>query len=250
MKISSYRITAIPGSIILLLGIFCIFTALGCGGDQGDNGDEPSGDGNGVGQVRQTDQGSEVAPGEAGGEEIDHGATAEGDTEVPQEDSDTTEDEFVPTEEQPLAPPAQPAAGVDDVEEGELALIASISGTGDPVPLREGVTIMVGDEMDLQVTLANRTAEQTVISFITSQKLDVFISDKDGNQVYQWSKNQRFAQVLSTLELAPGENWSHEITIPVGEGDNEVPPGIYDIAIILVGQPPLSYTLSDLVIAR
>lgn len=171
------------------------------------------------------------------------GSNSESEDEEAVEDSDDTPGGgpvtgFQPTEDQPLAPPAEDALGVDDALDGELSLKVSLSGTGDLIRLQDDVTVPVDDKLDVQCSIVNMTGEPVEFSFITGQKLDILVSDPTGATVYQWSDNRRFAQILSTILLDPGEIWSHELTIPIG--DDSLAPGVYSFEVKVTGLPELN----------
>lgn len=176
-------------------------------------------------------------------EDTDHETadnTADEDEEGDEEDREGEDDEeFEPTQEQPLAPPAQEAVGVNEVGPDQISVVVSASGTGDPVPLEDDTTIVVGDSLNVQISIVNTMEDSVTINFPTSQKLDLAITDEEGDVNYRWSDGKRFAQVVNELELTSGEVWSHELTIPIGEGPGMVPPGSYTVGVFVTGEPPL-----------
>jgi hypothetical protein len=136
-----------------------------------------------------------------------NGNSGESEDEEAVEDDDNTSGGgpvtgFQPTDEEPLAPPAEDALGVDDAQDGELSLKVSLSGTGDPIRLQDDITVPVDDRLEVQCSIVNMTGEPVEFSFITGQKLDILVSDSQGVPVYQWSENRRFAQILSTILVA------------------------------------------------
>lgn len=176
--------------------------------------------------------------------------TKEGESEAVDESDDAADsEESSPTQDQPLAEPAQPAEGSEDLPEGETGLAVSLSGAEGPVALTDGITVLASDALHVQCTVANRTDETMVFSFTTSQKLDVVFTDAEGNTVYQWSKDRRFAQVVNALELEAGDAWSHELTVPVGTEENQLPPGAYSLLVTLTGEPAMTIEASEVVIA-
>jgi len=206
-----------------------------------------------IGDAESTDEdeAADDADEELSEDKADEEATEDTDEEVaedaPDEDEEGDEenregegdDEFEPTQEQPLAPPAQEAVGVNEVGPGQISVVVSASGTGDPVPLEDDTTIVVGDSLDLQISIVNTMEDSVTINFPTSQKLDLAITNEEGDVNYRWSDGKRFAQVVNDLELTSGEVWSHELTVPIGEGPGMVPPGSYTVGVFVTGEPPL-----------
>jgi len=184
---------------------------------------------------------------ESGDSEDIEDATDE-DEEADEEEGD--DDEFEPTQEEPLAPPAQEAVGVSEVEPGNLSLVMSANGVSDPVPLEDDTTIQVDDALDIQVSIVNTLEDTVTINFMTSQKLDVSLIDENGDSVYRWSQGRRFAQIVNSLELTSGEVWSHEVTVPIGEGPGMVPPGIYSVTVMITGQPSLGSFARSVMLIR
>jgi len=206
-----------------------------------------------IGDAESTDEdeAADDADEELSEDKADEEATEDTDDEAaedaPDEDEEGDEenregeedDEFEPTQEQPLAPPAQEAVGVNEVGPDQISVVVSASGTGDPVPLEDDTTIVVGDSLNVQISIVNTMEDSVTINFPTSQKLDLAITDEEGDVNYRWSDGKRFAQVVNELELTSGEVWSHELTIPIGEGPGMVPPGSYTVGVFVTGEPPL-----------
>ncbi|MCX6646889.1 MAG: BsuPI-related putative proteinase inhibitor [bacterium] len=153
---------------------------------------------------------------------------------------------YQPTQDEPFAPGAPDASGVENVPPGQLALVASLSGTGDMVPLIDSAEVTAGDSVLVQCSIVNNTDAVVEFSYITSQKFDIFVTDRNGEQVYKWSQNTRFAQVLGDQFVEAGDVWSHELTIPIGE--NGISPGTYGIEVVLTGLPELRVSASNVII--
>ena len=159
-------------------------------------------------------------------------------------------EKFVPTQEKPLAPPAQPAKGAENMPPGELGVAASIEGARGKIPMRDGAVVQVSNEIWVQCTIANKTQDTVEIVFANSQKLDIIFLDSGGNEVYRWSKNRRFAQVLDTLTLEPGKTWNHELTIPIGSESEFLKPGTYEMVVVVTGNPRLEARAKDVRITK
>lgn len=75
------------------------------------------------------------------------------------------------------------------------------------------------------------TGKQTLnLEFGTSQKYEYVITDKNGNEVYRYSKHNAFMQVLQELKLGPGEEKQFDIILP------ELEKGRYTFEIFLVAK--------------
>lgn len=158
---------------------------------------------------------------------------------------------FTPTQEDPLAPPAHPAEGVDNLPPGEVGLAVSMLDvhTG-PKALAEGITIHTSDGLLVQFSIVNNTDETIEIVFPTSQKVDILFSDTAGNTIYRWSENRRFLQVLGSITLDADKSWSHELTVPIGSGAYELPEGTYIVNAMVTGTPSMSFTVSGVEIKK
>ncbi len=224
--------------MILLMLAFFIIAATGCPAPESADDDNETA--NGV----EVDQDTDATNGLGASDDAGQGSGSE--PEVIEGDNE----EFVPTVEEPLAPPADQAVGVEDVEPGQLALICSLDGIGDPVTLEDGISVGAIDSLLLQVSIVNTMDDVQTIMFATSQKLDLFISDQDDNAIFKWSEGVRFANVLNSIELNPGDVWAHELTIPIGLESGKVPPGTYNMAVLVTGEPALALNVSDIEITR
>jgi hypothetical protein len=215
--------------IFLIVAGIGILVLVGCPG-----GKNPSGKTNSPGTVQESGNTVEETP--AGG--TDRGEQVSG-----SETDDTLGvpvTGYKPTQDKPLAPPSPPAEGSENVPEGTLELVVSLSGPDDvKVPLKEGARVTVGDKMDVQISLVNSTSEKVEIVFPTSQKIDIIATDSNGREVYRWSRDKRFPAVVNTLPVETGSSWSHEITITIGTGEFMLAPGTYKIEVVLTGSPEI-----------
>ncbi len=88
-------------------------------------------------------------------------------------------------------------------------------------------TYAPGDRIRMQMLVRNPTAEAVVLHFPTSQQYDFRVRDPEGGVVWQWSRGQMFAQMLTQKALQPGEEYtvSAEWTIPA-----DLAPGLYKVS--------------------
>jgi len=73
-----------------------------------------------------------------------------------------------------------------------------VSFTTDKLIYRVGTTIMV------KYTITNLTAKPLVLTFPSSQQYDWTVTDAEGNLVYQWMANKKFAAGVTQLTIPVG----------------------------------------------
>ncbi len=83
--------------------------------------------------------------------------------------------------------------------------------------------LVSGKPANFEITVTNTADTDIPLVFSSSQQADVLLS-KDGEQVYDWSSNRVFAEVIRCQTLAPGEVFTVQLaeTNPL-----DVPPGEY-----------------------
>ena len=214
---------------LVLFSLACIISFLSCQGGKGKN------------SARNAQTGQADGTAQENGMESSSNNT--GSSEKAEQGNQSSEQ----TEKQALLPPAEPAEGAGNAPAGELSLVISVSGLDDPIELKDGMTVRVDKSLYLQCTIVNSTQENISFTFATSQKLEATFADAQGNVVFRWSQDRRFAQVVSSIELSPNQQWSHEITIPIGE--KGLAPGTYSVTVELAGIPPLETSVSSVTIA-
>jgi hypothetical protein len=73
-----------------------------------------------------------------------------------------------------------------------------------------------GEAVALVVVLRNPGDAPRSLSLATAQTHDFAVSGPDGRELWRWSAGRRFAQVLTELALAPGEEKRFRETCPAG----------------------------------
>lgn len=75
------------------------------------------------------------------------------------------------------------------------------------------------DRCRFTLVVSNNLASEVILQFPTSQEYDFVVKTDDGEIVWQWSKGMMFAQMLTTLILAPNEEkiFTEEYSLPPGE---------------------------------
>jgi len=89
-----------------------------------------------------------------------------------------------------------------------------------------------GEPITMTLKIFNYTGEDIVFHFNTSQRYDFIIEDEEGNEVWRWSKDMMFAQMLGEEILGPD---NPEI-IYTAEYMGELSPGYYKVTGIFVAQ--------------
>ena len=78
-----------------------------------------------------------------------------------------------------------------------------------------------------RMTIRNSTDIPLQLNFPTSQRFDLVIRNTNREEVFRWSANKLFAQVLGTIELNPGRR-GFAAEAPLAAGENQpLPPGTY-----------------------
>ncbi|MDG6219472.1 MAG: BsuPI-related putative proteinase inhibitor [Candidatus Thermoplasmatota archaeon] len=65
------------------------------------------------------------------------------------------------------------------------------------------------EPVTVTVTVKNNGSSSVNLTFPTSQLYDIIIKNKRDSEIYQWSDNKYFIQVITEIPLQPGEamNW-------------------------------------------
>jgi hypothetical protein len=78
-------------------------------------------------------------------------------------------------------------------------------GAGSPAELAAALNVGVeGDSVRLELHVTNATEDTLRVEFATAQRYDFAVSDASG-EVWRWSSDMVFAQVLGVEEMLPGE---------------------------------------------
>lgn len=101
---------------------------------------------------------------------------------------------------------------------------ASITGLGAAF-MTDKLIYRVGTTITVKYTLTNLTDQPLVLTFPTTQKYDWTITDAQGNLVYQWMANKRFAAVVTQLTIPVGGSDSFESSWDIPR--NLKPDGFY-----------------------
>ncbi len=77
-----------------------------------------------------------------------------------------------------------------------------------------------------RLTLTNRSSTPLSLTFPSTQLFDLEIRDTDGETLYFWSATRLFPQVITAVELSPGERVL-EVEVPLAMGESPYRPGVY-----------------------
>lgn len=73
------------------------------------------------------------------------------------------------------------------------------------------------DGFKLEIIIANNTDKTVTIDHSSQQMFDFAVFDNKGNSLYRWSANRMFIQMVSTSEIAPGDELVLSDTISTEE---------------------------------
>ena len=120
-----------------------------------------------------------------------------------------------------------------------LWLVAYGNITSEERNMNYGISIMtdkmsysVGEPIIMTLKIFNYNEEDITFHFNTSQRHDFIIEDKEGNEVWRWSKDRMFAMVLGEETLGP---LNPEVIYTV-EYKGKLSPGYYKITGIFVAK--------------
>jgi hypothetical protein len=74
-------------------------------------------------------------------------------------------------------------------------------------------TYAAGEPIALTLALVNAGSEPLRLRFMTAQRYDFTLQDQRGQQVWRWSSERFFAQVLGEETIAPGGALSYSATV-------------------------------------
>lgn len=100
------------------------------------------------------------------------------------------------------------------------------------------------DQEKMIIELKNQSDEEIVLNYTSSQKYD-FSLFKNGKNIYTWSADKAFLQVISQVVLKSGESEKYIIDLkdlPVGPGEYEIE--FFSVAKELENMPALKSKLT------
>jgi len=89
------------------------------------------------------------------------------------------------------------------------------------------------------VTIRNRSNAVRTLTLPSSQTHDCIVFSGKNQEVWRWSADRRFAQVITELSLAPGESRSFTSTWNLTDRKGApLPPGDYRVVGLVPGRAP------------
>jgi hypothetical protein len=97
-----------------------------------------------------------------------------------------------------------------------------------------------GEPIALTLSVSNRTGAELRLEFPSAQRFDFAIRDATGNQIWRWSADQLFGQMLGAETIGP----ARPQIVYRGEFTGRLTPGFYRVEGRLVARDrPLSASL-------
>lgn len=93
-----------------------------------------------------------------------------------------------------------------------------------------------GENVQFEMTLKNNTEEEKNFEFRSGQKYDIIVLDKNGAEVYKYSKGRMFTQAIQYVNLLPGKSQTWQETWDLKSNGKKVDPGEYDVTVVLTGK--------------
>jgi hypothetical protein len=90
------------------------------------------------------------------------------------------------------------------------------------------------------LTAKNVSGQTQRLEFRSGQKFDFVIRSADGKEVRRWSEDMAFAEVIETMELAPGKELTYSVSLLVDQSTRRLREGDYALEGILTCHPPVS----------
>lgn len=92
------------------------------------------------------------------------------------------------------------------------------------------------ENVQFEMTLKNNTEEEKNFEFRSGQKYDIIVLDKNGAEVYKYSKGRMFTQAIQYVNLLPGKSQTWQETWDLKSNGKKVDPGEYDVTVVLTGK--------------
>jgi hypothetical protein len=73
-------------------------------------------------------------------------------------------------------------------------------------------------EVRLALYVTNTTDTVQELTFPTSQRYDFMVTDCDGREIWRWSADRAFLQVVTQARLEPQETWTMSVVWPADSG--------------------------------
>lgn len=92
------------------------------------------------------------------------------------------------------------------------------------------------ENIQFEITLKNNTDEEKNFEFRSGQKYDIIVHDKNGAEVYKYSKGRMFTQAIQYVNLLPLKSQTWQETWDLKSNGEKVKPGEYNVTVVLTGK--------------
>ena len=101
------------------------------------------------------------------------------------------------------------------------------------------------------LTVANNTEHAMAFRFNTGQSYDFVVSANSGAEIWRWSQERGFTQMIRDEQLAPKSKWTYEVVWDGRDNDyRAVPAGTYRVSAVVKSSPPYSAEPKELKLGR
>lgn len=113
-----------------------------------------------------------------------------------------------------------------------------------------------GEAVEVTIAVKNVGGGPAAITFPSGQRYDLAVRRPRGDEVWRWSHDKAFIQVIQTVTLKPGEALSFKVAWDQRDlQGRRVDPGTYEVIAIITGRgdgagrpsvqlPPLQFTVT------
>ena len=105
-------------------------------------------------------------------------------------------------------------------------------------------------EVDLLLSVKNTTNHFLGFNFLSSQTYDFFVREKNsGFEVWRWSKDNFFTQVIRSQALLPQKEWKFKVVWNLKDNErNKLKLGVYEVVGILTSQIPRQSSFVEIIL--
>ncbi len=103
-----------------------------------------------------------------------------------------------------------------------------------------------GDHLKFHISLVNQGKEDVELTFPSGQRFEIFVNDSNGREVYRYSINRSFIQVIEEVILKAGEelSWEEEWDLTMN-GEEVVPSGEYTATVEITAHSDVDIPLAS-----
>lgn len=98
----------------------------------------------------------------------------------------------------------------------------------------------IGEVVNITFDLQNKSKNPITLDLNSGQSYDVFVENAEGEQVWNWAANKRFAMMLRQVTLAAGETQNFAVQWD-GRAltDEKIAPGKYFVKVVYTSNPAI-----------